>query len=73
MNLRERAIKILGIHYSCNKIIENRESFKKHITRFESIPKKLWRLRDLTLEGRITTFKALALSKIVHFPLAKKS
>ena len=30
VNLKEDTIKILGIHYSCNKVIENEENFRKH-------------------------------------------
>ena len=32
---------------------------------------KLWRLRNLTLEGRIIIFKTVALSKIIHLALVK--
>ena len=27
---------------------------------------KIWRLRNLTIEGKITIFKAVAISKIIH-------
>ena len=30
---------------------------------------KLWRMRKLTLEGKITIFKSLAISKIVHLAI----
>ena len=30
---------------------------------------KLWRMRNLTLEGKITIFKSLAISKIVYLAL----
>ena len=29
---------------------------------------KVWRMRNLTLEGKITIFKALPISKIIHLP-----
>ena len=32
---------------------------------------KLWRARNLSLEGKITVFKSLALSKITHLALVK--
>ena len=32
---------------------------------------KLWRLRNLTVQGKITIFKTLALSKIIHMALVK--
>ena len=28
---------------------------------------KLWKLRNLTIEGRIVDFKSLAVSKLIHF------
>ena len=33
VNLKESTIKILGIHYSYYKIIENEENFTQHITK----------------------------------------
>ena len=33
--------------------------------------KMLWRSRSLNLEGKITVFKSLALSKIIHLALVK--
>ena len=62
VNLHEDTIKILGIHYSYNKQLENDENFKKYIAKIENVL-KLWRARNLSLEGKITVFKSLALSK----------
>ena len=70
INLNENTIKILGIHYSYDKILENEKNFKKHILNIEGIL-KIWRLRNLTLEGEIIVFKTLALSKITHLALVK--
>ena len=33
---------------------------------------KLWYMRKLTLEGKTTIFKSLAISKIVHLAIIKK-
>ena len=33
---------------------------------------KLWRARNLSLEGKITVFKSLAISKITRLALVKK-
>ena len=33
---------------------------------------KLWRMRKLTLEGKITVFKSLVISKIVHLAIITK-
>ena len=69
-NLHEDTIKILGIHYSYNKQFENDKNFKKYIAKIETVL-KLWRARNLSLEGKITVFKSLALSKITHLALVK--
>ena len=68
IDLRLYAVKILGFHFSYNKKIENYENFSKQITSIEKVL-KLWCLQDLTLEGKVTVFKALAISKIVHLAL----
>ena len=70
VNLFEDTIKIFGIHYSYNKQPENDENFKKYIPKIENVL-KLWRARNLSLEGKITVFKSLALSKITHLALVK--
>ena len=70
VNIHEDTIKILGIHYSYNKQLENDENFKKYIAKIENVL-KLWRARDLLLEGKITVFKSLTLSKITHMALVK--
>ena len=61
VNLHEDTIKILGIHYSYNKQLENDENFKKYIAKIENVL-KLWRARNLSLEVKITVFKSLALN-----------
>ena len=68
IDLRLYTVKILGFHFSYNKKIENYENFSKQITSIEKVL-KLWCLQDLTLEGKVTVFKALAISKIVHLAL----
>ena len=70
VNLYEDTIKILGIHYSYNKQLENDENFKKYIAKIENLL-KLWRARNLSLNGKITVFKSLALSRITHLALVK--
>ena len=70
VNLHEDTVKILGIHYSYNKQLENDENFKKYIAEMENVL-KLWRARSLSLEGKIAVFKSLALSKITHLALVK--
>ena len=70
VNLYEDTIKILEIHYSYNKQLENDENFKKYIAKIENVL-KLWRARNSSLEGKITVFKSLALSKMTHLALVK--
>ena len=70
VNLYEDTIKIPEIHYSYNKQLENDEKFKKYIAKVENML-KLWRARNPSLEGKITVFKSLALSKITHLALVK--
>ena len=57
-----------------NKNLEQDKNFCEHIVKIESILNilKLWHMRQLTLEGRITVFKSLAISKVIHLLLITK-
>ena len=68
IDLTKKTIKILGIHFSYNKKLETEENFIRHVWKIEKVL-KLWRMRNLTLEGKITIFKTLAISKIIHLSL----
>ena len=68
IDLTTKTIKILGIHFSYNNNVKNNENFMKHIRKIEQVL-KLWRMRYLSIEGKITVFKTLALSKIIHLAL----
>ena len=70
INLKEETLKILGIHFSYNENREHEENFKKHIVKMEKVL-KMWKMRNLTIEGKITIFKSLAISKIVHLAFVK--
>ena len=70
MELCGDTVQILGIYYSYNKLLKNDENFKKCIAIIENVL-KLWRARNLSLEGKITVFKSLTLSKITHLALVK--
>ena len=61
-------MKILGIHFSYNKKIENEENFIKLIKKIENVL-KIWRIRNLTVQDKITIFKTLAISKVIHLAL----
>ena len=68
IDLTEDVIKILGIYFSYNKKLELEKNFLNHIAKIQNIL-KLWKLRNLTIEGRIVVFKSLAISKLIHLAL----
>ena len=63
INLNTETVKILGIHYSYDKNKRQNENFVQHITKIENVL-KVWRMRKLTILGRIAVFKTLDISKI---------
>ena len=68
VNLTEETIKILRVHLSYNKKLQDDRNFCDSIKNIVNVL-KLWRMRHLTLEGKITVFKSLAISKIVYLAL----
>ena len=64
------AIKILGVYYSFDKNLENQENFINLILKIEKLL-RFWRMRNLSITGKITVFKTLTISKIVHLALVK--
>ena len=62
---------MLGVSLSHNKNLEQDKTFWEHIVKIENIL-KLLRMRQLILEGRITVFKSLAVSKVTHLLLITK-
>ena len=68
IDLRKNSVKILGIHFSYNKQIENEENCINLIKKIENVL-KIWRIRNLTVQGKITIFKTLAISKVIHLAL----
>ena len=69
VNLNNKTVKILYFLY--NKNLEPNNNFSEHIVKIENIL-RLWRMRQLTLEGRIMVFKSLAFSKVMHLLLIIK-
>ena len=55
IDLTKEAIKILGVFFSYDKNLQLEYNFRKTI-----LILKTWRLRNLTLEGKIINFKTLA-------------
>ena len=66
--LTNNSVKILGIHISFNKKIEDEENFIKRFKKID-IVLKIWRIRNLTVQGKIRIFKTLAISKVIHLAL----
>ena len=68
IDLTKDLIKILGVYFSYNKKLEPEKNLLNHIVKIQNIL-KLWKLRNLTIEGRIIVFKSLAISKLIHLTL----
>ena len=56
---------IFGVHYSYNKKLESEKNLKNYIQKIETVL-KIWRMKNLTLEGKIAILKKLTISKITH-------
>ena len=61
-------MEILGIYFSYNEKLEQEKNFLNHIAKIQNIL-NLWKLRNVTIKGRITVFKSLAISKIIRLAL----
>ena len=68
IDLTKDAVEIIGISFSYNKAIQNELNFRTTISKIQAVL-KLWRMRKLSLEGKIIVFKSLAISKIVYLSL----
>ena len=68
LDLTKESIKILGVHISYNKKLQDDINFCMTVKNICNVI-KLWRMRHLSLEDKITIFKSLALSKIVYLAL----
>ena len=71
IDLRNEAIKILGVYFLCNQKIIDDKKFSNIISNIQRVL-NLWRMRNITLEGRTVIFKTLAISKIVFLALLTK-
>ena len=63
--LTEDSIRVLGVHFSYNEILLHDRNFVDVIRNIEGVL-KAWRMRCLSLHGKIVTFKSLAISKIIY-------
>ena len=69
VDLTKETIKILGAHISYNKKLQGDLNFRDSIKNIVNVIIRLWRMRKLTLEDKITIFKCLAISKILYVAL----
>ena len=67
IDLAQETIKIVGLHFSYNKKLRDEKNFVSHIKSVENL--KIWKMRTLSTEGKISIFKALGISKIVHLAM----
>ena len=63
-------IKILRVYYSYDKNFENQKNFINLVLKTEKLL-RLRRMQNLSIAGKITVFKTLAISKMVHLALIK--
>ena len=63
-------VKILGIYYSYNEKLDIQEKLKSHLIKIKK-SLQIWRMRDISILGKMTVFKTLAISKIIHLALVK--
>ena len=64
VDLNVDTLKILGTHFSYNEKLKEEKKFYKAVTDMQRVL-KIWKMRRLTLEGKIVILKTIALSKIV--------
>ena len=64
IDLNIDALKILVTHFSCNEKLKEEKLFYKIVTDLQRVL-KIWKLRKLTLKGKIVIFKTISISKIV--------
>ena len=64
VNLLTDSVKILGVYFSYNEEISKEKNFINVINKIEKVL-AVWRMRSLTLAGKITVLKSLMFSKIV--------
>ena len=55
---------VVYTHFSYNKKLKEKKNFYKIVTDMQRVL-KIWKMRRLTLEGKIVIFKTIAISKIV--------
>ena len=65
LDLTKECIKVLGVHISYNRKLQDDKNFYDTVKNIYNVI-KLWCMSHFSLEGQITAFKSLAISKIVY-------
>ena len=63
VDLNNDTLKILGTHFSYNEKLKEEKKFYKNVTDIQRVL-NMWKMRNLTLEGKIAILKTIAISKI---------
>ena len=63
LDLTTKTIKILRVYFSYNQRLKTQKHFLKGISNVQNVL-NLWRMRNITLEGKIIFFKILSLFKL---------
>ena len=66
IDLNVDTLKMLGTYFSYNEKLKEEKNFYKIVTDMQRVL-KIWKMRRLTLEGKIVIFKTIVISKIVFF------
>ena len=64
VDLKNDTLKVLGTHFSYSEKLLKEEKTFTQLTNIQRVL-KIWKMRNLALEGKIVIFKTLAISKIV--------
>jgi exonuclease III len=67
LKISEEPIRYLGIWFTKDKILKEYKNYRHKIEKIENLL-KIWKQRDLSLKGKITVLKSLAVSQLI-FPL----
>ena len=68
INWTSDSIKILEKHLSHVKKLQTKKILSETLSRLKTFF-KFWRMKNLAIEVKVTVFKILALSKIIHLAL----
>ena len=64
IDLKNHTIKIIGIHFSYNEKLKEEKNVYTTVKNIQRVL-KIWKMRNLILEGKILFIKTIAISKIV--------